>query len=284
MLSITPRLRPLMRLSVVFFLFLGDGFLPNRALAEEQQETAASADSDADSPAENEPSPKEEQQGDNDPQSSETDTVSGKSDSIAQPVQKPPAQPESVVSSVIAKPPGVESKITKVNKVDKLSRGKTPTAKEDVPSQIPAKGNDQPQSKRLIGAVAFVMENQSQLIFRARVDTGAQSCSIHTEEVRIEDPAETMEANVGKVVRIKLKNDREESEWVETSISRIVRVKTSEQAEERYCVSLVLVYEGLEKEVRVTLNDRSHMVYPLLLGRNFLQGDFLVDVDVPAPK
>jgi len=146
------------------------------------------------------------------------------------------------------------------------------------------KGSALPESKQLIGAVAFVMENQSQLTFRARVDTGAQSCSIHTEEVLIEDPEESMEDNVGKSVRIKLKNQNEESEWVETRISQLVRVKTSERAEQRYCVSLILVYKDFEKKVRVTLNDRSHMVHPLLLGRNFLQGDFLVDVEFPVPE
>jgi hypothetical protein len=32
--------------------------------------------------------------------------------------------------------------------------------------------------------------------------------------------------------------------------------------------------------VLVTLNDRTSMDYPLLVGRNFLHGDFLVDVDM----
>jgi hypothetical protein len=35
----------------------------------------------------------------------------------------------------------------------------------------------------------------------------------------------------------------------------------------------------VRKEVLVTLNDRTSMEYPLLVGRNFLQSDFLVDVD-----
>jgi hypothetical protein len=29
----------------------------------------------------------------------------------------------------------------------------------------------------------------------------------------------------------------------------------------------------------VSLNDRTDMEYPLLIGRNFLRGDFLVDVE-----
>jgi hypothetical protein len=34
-----------------------------------------------------------------------------------------------------------------------------------------------------------------------------------------------------------------------------------------------------EKKVLVTLNDRTDMEFPLLIGRNFLRGDFLVDVE-----
>ena len=266
-----------MRLSLLLVLLMGSVSPVSRVLAEEPQDSSASAKAEANSDTANSDAAKEEQQADSDPQPSETEAAIVKSDSVTQPVQKQSAQLDPVVS------PGVEKSLAAVSKEIPIGIASKRLAGKS-PAQPTAKASDLPQSKRLIGAIAFVMENQSQLIFRARVDTGAQSCSIHTEEVRIEDAEESMEDNVGKVVRIKLKNDREESEWVETSISRIVRVKTSEQTEERYCVSLVLVYEGFKKEVRVTLNDRSHMVYPLLLGRNFLQGDFLVDVDVSALK
>jgi hypothetical protein len=43
-------------------------------------------------------------------------------------------------------------------------------------------------------------------------------------------------------------------------------------------VLLTLRWKDFEKEVLVTLNDRTDMEYPLLIGRNFLRGDFLVDV------
>jgi hypothetical protein len=45
-------------------------------------------------------------------------------------------------------------------------------------------------------------------------------------------------------------------------------------------VPLTLRWKGVEKTVSVTLNDRNGMEYPLLLGRNFLRGDFVVDVDI----
>ena len=46
---------------------------------------------------------------------------------------------------------------------------------------------------------------------------------------------------------------------------------------------LSLKWKDFTKDVLVTLNDRTEMVYPLLIGRNFLRGDFIVDVDQDNP-
>jgi hypothetical protein len=40
----------------------------------------------------------------------------------------------------------------------------------------------------------------------------------------------------------------------------------------------------MEKKVLVTLNDRENMKYPLLLGRNFLRDDFVVNVSLDADE
>ena len=55
-------------------------------------------------------------------------------------------------------------------------------------------------------------------------------------------------------------------------------IRTSEQEELRYMVPMTLQHAGVEREVLVSLNDRSQMNYAMLLGRNYLQGEFLVDV------
>jgi hypothetical protein len=39
-----------------------------------------------------------------------------------------------------------------------------------------------------------------------------------------------------------------------------------------------LTVAGVQREVLVSLNDRSRMSYSMLLGRNFLEGKFVVDV------
>ena len=141
-----------------------------------------------------------------------------------------------------------------------------------------------PGSKQLIGPTATVEETESDLDFMARVDTGATTSSLHVEEWVIEDEANKMSDNVGKTMRIRLKNRRGETEWIKRKIIDISTIKTSEQEEERYKVRMTLRYNDVKKRVLVSLNDRSHMTYPALLGRNFLRDDFVVDVSLKPER
>ena len=139
-------------------------------------------------------------------------------------------------------------------------------------------------NKQLIGPIATVEETESDLPFKARVDTGATTCSLHAEDWVIEDEAEEMSENVGKTIRFRVRNHRGKTEWLTRKIAEIGVIKTSEQEEERYKVRMTLRYQDVKKKVLVSLNDRSHMNYPVLLGRNFLQGDFVVDVDLKKDR
>lgn len=133
--------------------------------------------------------------------------------------------------------------------------------------------------KVVIGPTATVAEEKTDMQFHARVDTGATSSSVHVEEYEIEDEAPEMADNVGKRIRFRITNQDGESEWLESKIARVTVVKTSVDQQERYKVRLTLRLHEVKKRVLVTLNDRSHMKYPMLLGRNFLKGDFIVDVE-----
>lgn len=130
-----------------------------------------------------------------------------------------------------------------------------------------------------LGATETVIEDRSGLPFQARIDTGAHTCSIHYDELLIEGESDKPQENVGKPVRFLLKNNRGESKWIETSIADYTQVRTSERASGRYKVRLTLSCRNVQKEVLVTLNNREHMSYPLLLGRNFLRDDFVVAVE-----
>jgi hypothetical protein len=137
---------------------------------------------------------------------------------------------------------------------------------------------------RLIGATTTITEVSSGLPFAARVDTGATTCAIHCEAVEIQDADPDPKKNIGKPIRFLVKNKEGESKWVETKIVDHVTVRTAARDEQRYKVRLKFRWEDVEKRVAVTLDDRQNMRYPLLLGRNFLRDDFLVNVSLGGSR
>lgn len=143
-----------------------------------------------------------------------------------------------------------------------------------------AKAVNPETEKQIIGATAELTEPTTGFVYPARVDTGAKTCSLHVEKWEIDDEEEKMRKNIGKQIRFLLEDPSSgETKWAEAKVVGYAIYKTSEQQERRYKVRMKLRWNKLEKEVHVNLNDRSHMEFPLLLGRNFLRGDLLVDVD-----
>lgn len=138
--------------------------------------------------------------------------------------------------------------------------------------------------KHTIGATATFTENESGLKFPARIDTGAQSCSLHVERIEIRNEDKSRSRNIGKDARILLKDGSGKAKWIDTKIAGAVRVKSSSlksgEYDQRYKVKLTLRWNDFSKEVLVTLNDRTDMEFPLLIGRNYLRGDFVVDVSI----
>jgi len=136
----------------------------------------------------------------------------------------------------------------------------------------------QHSARPVLGPVVAVGEAETEMQFLARVDTGASTCSLHTAEKKVVDGSDLMKENVGKRVRFRIENRQGKSRWLERIIASVRKIRTSEGEETRYLVPMTLTCEDVEREVLVTLNDRSRMKYSMLLGRNFLAGTFLVDV------
>ncbi|TWT87406.1 hypothetical protein Mal64_29450 [Pseudobythopirellula maris] len=152
-------------------------------------------------------------------------------------------------------------------------------APQDAPqSEAPPIPAEVLQGKRLIGATAELTETQSGMSFSARVDTGAQTTSIDTVSWSVEGESENMKRNVGKPIRFQIVNGNGKTAWIEGEVADSKRVRTSDGVARRYKVKIELEHDGFKKKVLVSLNDRSNMEFPLLIGRNFLEGDYLVDV------
>jgi hypothetical protein len=150
-------------------------------------------------------------------------------------------------------------------------------------SSVPARGQAvAANNKHVIGATAKLTEVESGFTFPARIDTGAQSCSLHIEKFEIKDADERRLRNVGKTIRFQLKDTGGKTKWIEAKIAQAVRVKSSTlkagEYDQRYKVRLTLQWKDFKKKVLVTLNNRTDMEFPLLIGRNFLRNDFVVDV------
>jgi hypothetical protein len=135
----------------------------------------------------------------------------------------------------------------------------------------------QPQHpKQIIGATEVVEIVGANLSFKARVDTGAKTCSLHAEDINVDASAGNPE---GKPISFRIVNKHGQSRQINTRIASAVIVKTAEGKEQRYTVPLTVKWHDSEKTILFTLNDRLTMEYPIVLGRNWLRGSFLVDVE-----
>jgi hypothetical protein len=135
----------------------------------------------------------------------------------------------------------------------------------------------QPQHpKQIIGATEVVEIVDANLSFKARVDTGAKTSSIHAEDINVDSSEENPK---GKPISFRIVNKNGQSEQINTRVASAVTVKTAEGKERRYTVPLTVKWHDSEKTILFTLNDRQTMAYPILLGRNWLRGSFLVDVE-----
>lgn len=124
------------------------------------------------------------------------------------------------------------------------------------------------ESKRVIGPTGRVELAEASMELLGRVDTGAATTSVHAESVRAD----------GGMVSFDLIDEDGRRVPMRRRIVRTGMVHNAERSEKRVYVEMTLQYAGLTKRVLVNLNDRAHLTYPLLLGRNWLKDDFVVDV------
>jgi len=123
--------------------------------------------------------------------------------------------------------------------------------------------------KQVIGPTALVAIQEAGISFNARVDTGAEITSIHAKNIRITNGQ----------VDYSVINQHGSEVRLSSKIVREGVVKSAEAREKRVFVYLHIQHQGNTSKTLVNLNDRSKSSYKLLLGRNWLSGRYLVDVD-----
>ena len=103
--------------------------------------------------------------------------------------------------------------------------------------------------------------------FLAKVDTGADSSSIHCDDCYIKD-----DILYCKILALKkiLKFKKFSKKFIKSS---------NGEGGERYSVKLRAIIEGVEVVGNFTLNNREKMNYPILIGKDILSQGFVVDVN-----
>ena len=142
------------------------------------------------------------------------------------------------------------------------------------PKPCPVCPTDKVDGKMLMGEVEKVTISPPGVTYTARIDTGATGTSIHaTNIVKFERDGEDW-------VRFELEIPGGENVVMEREVVRRVRVKQVEldEFERRLKVMLNMTIGSHSELVEFSLNDRSEMEHPILLGRNFLRNNAIVDV------
>lgn len=110
---------------------------------------------------------------------------------------------------------------------------------------------------------------------KAKLDTGAQTSSIHAYDVEAFDRDGV--AWVRFHIRPWQRSDADEAE-VERPVHDVRRVRSSSgHVQERFVVLLPLVLIGHEVTAEVTLSNRDAMGFRMLIGREALSRGFVVD-------
>lgn len=115
---------------------------------------------------------------------------------------------------------------------------------------------------------------------KARVDSGANTSSLSARNIT------DFERDGEKWVRFKLALAEDEDDvvervrdrWIEAPLLRKVRIIQAAGTDTRPVVRLLMTLGPIRQEVEFTLNDRTDLSYPVLLGRRFMMD--IADIDV----
>jgi hypothetical protein len=108
---------------------------------------------------------------------------------------------------------------------------------------------------------------------RAKLDTGAASSSLDARQIELVRGTDGMPQ-----VRFTLELPGQAASMHERPLVRTTRIKRhSGPAEERPVIELEVCLGGVVRTTQVNLVDRERFEMPMLLGRDFLAGAFLVD-------
>ena len=123
------------------------------------------------------------------------------------------------------------------------------------------------EEKIIIGTIEEVILLPWRVRLPVRIDTGAAKSSLDAQELKVQDDMvefKLPKKHGGLKLRLPI------IEWR--------HIRTPEGLERRPVVELEICLGSRRIRTEVNLADRSMVKYPLILGRNFLREDYVVDV------
>lgn len=121
-------------------------------------------------------------------------------------------------------------------------------------------------------------KNGETLRLLARIDTGAETSSLDATNIEVFE--RLFGSNTERWVRFTVKDPvNKEMVEIESKLVRTAKIKRhGTESERRHIVKLWTQLGKVDKYIEFSLTDRSNFKYPILIGRNFLSGEFVVDV------
>lgn len=115
-------------------------------------------------------------------------------------------------------------------------------------------------------------------VLKAKVDTGARTSSLHVVSFRTVEDHGHGRADLEIVLA---PNRRHPERLVTARVPQIARIRVTDsggRSHLRPLIETTLVLGPVTKSIRMTLADRSTMLFRMILGRKTLEGDFVIDV------
>lgn len=139
------------------------------------------------------------------------------------------------------------------------------------------------EGRDVVGWVEFVTFEKSGIVAKAKLDSGAMTSSLHAENIKYfkKDGKQWVRFRFDKKARPPkhgMPGVPRQKKTIEAPVKRMVKIKQhTVDFVKRPAVDLEISIGGKSYLAEFTLTDRDSFIYPVLLGRRFLQTALIVD-------
>ena len=192
-----------------------------------------------------------------------------------EPEQKPQIEQPVVDDSSKGETEATEGeKVTEPTEKPEEVKPTEPEVKPEPVEKPPAKPLKTDDGKLILGEEEWVFVPGLKEAFKARIDTGATTSSISAVDIV------DFERDGKDWVKFKIEHDGITTKEISLPVERWVKIKqSSAEGTQRRAVVVASIQIGeLKDKTEFTLADRTHLSFPILLGRSFFRDVAVVDV------